>query len=430
MGVGLTARSESLSDTSTTRSVIFRKLAPDIPSTTHATFALYRYPAKFIPQIIAYILRKFVPPGALVMDPFAGYGTVGIVSRILGYPYVLWDLNPLLEHFHRVATMKPRWIAPYDLLNQVARYSGPPFHPEWSNIGHWHPEAFLPLLTKAWGFYHYQADEEARNLLLIPLLKATRYFSYDDEKVHKLYRSKRAEQKVQTLLRGDYGALFYKLLSDRLATVLRRLWEYRKLYSKSSPRSIRADVRGRVDVLSDDLPPLDGPVDALITSPPYLQSQEYIRTVKMDLLWLGYNEDEVRDLAKKEIPYRDVRPCPVYSETFEQLREEITEAHLRILFNRYFWGVLGGLERLQKRVRTYLFLFVGRASIRGRPIPIDRIFTEHFCALGWRHQVTLVDKIKARVMFRTTLNPANGLHNEPIPAESLIVLTRDGRAAP
>ena len=78
------------------REVSFRKLTNDIPSTTYATFALYRYPAKFIPQVIAYTLRRYARPGMTVFDPFAGYGTVGVVSKIYGLDYELWDLNPFL----------------------------------------------------------------------------------------------------------------------------------------------------------------------------------------------------------------------------------------------------------------------------------------------------------------------------------------------
>jgi len=69
--------------------VSFRKLTNDIPSTTYATFALYRYPAKFIPQVIAYTLRRYVHRGMTVFDPFAGYGTVGIVSKTYGLDYEL-----------------------------------------------------------------------------------------------------------------------------------------------------------------------------------------------------------------------------------------------------------------------------------------------------------------------------------------------------
>ncbi len=69
--------------------VNFRKLTKDIPSTTYATFALYRYPAKFIPQVIAYTLRRYAHPTMTVFDPFAGYGTVGVVSKIYGHDYEL-----------------------------------------------------------------------------------------------------------------------------------------------------------------------------------------------------------------------------------------------------------------------------------------------------------------------------------------------------
>jgi hypothetical protein len=37
--------------------ILFRHTIPEIPSTTYGTFAIYKYPAKFIPQVIAY--RKF-----------------------------------------------------------------------------------------------------------------------------------------------------------------------------------------------------------------------------------------------------------------------------------------------------------------------------------------------------------------------------------
>ena len=44
------------------QAVIFRELMPEIPSTTYATFGLYRYPAKFIPHVIAYALTTYGRP--------------------------------------------------------------------------------------------------------------------------------------------------------------------------------------------------------------------------------------------------------------------------------------------------------------------------------------------------------------------------------
>ena len=76
--------------------ISFRKTI-EFPSTTYATFGLYRYPAKFIPHVIAYTLKNYATPGMKVFDPFAGYGTVGVVSRIYGHDYEMWDLNPMLK---------------------------------------------------------------------------------------------------------------------------------------------------------------------------------------------------------------------------------------------------------------------------------------------------------------------------------------------
>jgi hypothetical protein len=164
--------------------------------------------------------------------------------------------------------------------------------------------------------------------------------------------------------------------------------------------------------------------DILITSPPYLQSQEYIRQAKMDLFWLGYSEERVRGLSKLEIPYRNIEPKPILSETYLRFRDSLEEDNLRNVFDRYFWGILGSLTRLQERISSYLFLFVGRSSIRGNPVPLDTIFAEHFQSLGWTHEATLVDNIVARRMFNYSKNPATGLEDSRTPTENLVILRR------
>ena len=95
---------------------------PKIPSTTYATFGLYKYPAKFIPQVIAYALTSYGRPGMSVIDPFAGYGTVGTVARLCGNDYELWGLNPLLKYLHSVAIMHPIEIDSNALVRNI-RYT-------------------------------------------------------------------------------------------------------------------------------------------------------------------------------------------------------------------------------------------------------------------------------------------------------------------
>jgi len=398
------------------RKILFRNEV-SLPSTRYATFSLYRYPAKFIPHVISYVLREYGRPNMKVFDPFAGYGTVGIVSKLYGYDYELWDLNPLLETFHTVATLEPEEVDVTELLSRM-NASDTEFVPKWSKLNYWFPKEFLPLLYKAWGFYHSLEDEYVKLLLTIPLLKVTRYFSQDDMQRQKLSISPISEKRMVVLLTSDWKAKFYKMLEHELLKVVEGIADYWTL----SPKQTKAIVKGGIDVLTTDL---EEEKEILITSPPYLQSQEYIRQAKMDLFWLDYSEDKIRELGKLEIPYRDVEPQPIHSEIFSSLRSEIEEDHMRKVFDRYFWGVLGALTRLQKKVNSYLFLFVGRTSMRGRAIPIDRIFAEHFSELGWTHEATLVDTIVSRRMFSYRVNPATKVKDNRTAVENLVVLRRE-----
>jgi hypothetical protein len=86
-----------------------------------------------------------------IFDPFAGYGTVGVVSRIYGHDYELWDLNPLLELFHEISSLEPKKIDLKEIINRMA-ISKVQFVPKWSNLNYWFLKDFLPLLHQTWGF--------------------------------------------------------------------------------------------------------------------------------------------------------------------------------------------------------------------------------------------------------------------------------------
>jgi hypothetical protein len=388
----------------------------DFPSTTYAAFGIYRYPAKFIPHVVAYVLKNYAHPGTKVFDPFAGYGTVGVVSRLYDCDYELWDLNPIIEVLHRVTMLEPREIPLRELMDKMAS-SEEEFVPEWSNFSYWFPPEFVPVLTRAWGFYHSLDDEYTKSLLAIPLLKASRDLSFDDMGRMKLSRSPKSKQRIDQLMAGDWKTKFYGMVRLETENVLRRLSEYQSL----APRETKGVVRGGIDTLSTEL---DEEKDILITSPPYLQSQEYIRQAKMDLFWLGHSESEIKKLSTLEIPYRKLPSGRVNSPTFSAIRNEIEEEHMRNVYDYYFHGVLGALSRLQDRITSRLFLFVGRSSLRGRSIPIDSIFVEHLTEMGWVHEKTLIDKIVARRVFSYRVNPATNIEDRRTATENLVILRR------
>ncbi len=398
-------------------SILFRNTIPEIPSTTFGTFAIYKYPAKFIPQVIAYVLKEYARPGMTIFDPFGGYGTVGVVSRVYGYNYELWDLNPLINTIHDTAIIGKVDLNVSQLLQDI-KNSKVEFLPTWSNLAYWFTDEFMPVLAKTWGFVN-SLPPETKAMFLIPLIKTTRYFSYSDEKVHKLYKSKQSKQKVLELLQMDWQAKFYGVLKRQIETLIKKIEQHSHL----NPKSVEYRIRSGVDVLETNL---EREVNIMVTSPPYLQAQEYIRSTKLELFWLGYNEEYIRELGRKEIPYRKVKEFEIHSETYHRCRAGIMEEHLKELYDRYFYAILTVFSNLSENVTDYMTIFVGPAQIRITAIPIDDIIVEHLQTLGWQHEVTFVDTIVGRSMFQAKINPASGFADSRMKTEHLVVMKRQG----
>lgn len=403
--------------------VSFRNLVPEIPSTTYAAFGLYRYPAKFIPQIIAFIIKNYAHSNTNIIDPFAGSGTTGLVSRMYGVDYEIWDLNPITQLLHNVGVMTPKKIDAEKMVEQIMSFKIP-FTPKWSKVAYWHPSKVIPLLSRTWGFYHQNKDEELKKLILIPLLKITRKYSYNDQQRQKLSRSPMSIKKADELVGVNNWTSSYKnLLIKEINTINKKLKEYKDMQIGKKSNGI---VKAGIDSIDESSKSFNRTKkwNFLITSPPYLQAQEYIRNSKLDLFWLGYNENEIRQLSKKELPYRAVEEIKILSPLYHEYKNKIKESHLLKMYERYFHGVLGTLTNLSHNISDYLFLFVGPASVRSIPIPIDKIFKEHFENSGWVHEKTYIDSIVSRVMFRSDINPASGLKDNRILSEQLVILRK------
>ena len=207
------------------------------------------------------------------------------------------------------------------------------------------------------------------------------------------------------------------MLDKEITKVAKGIQEYQNLH----PQDTKAVIRSGVNTMKEELKENK---DILITSPPYLQSQEYIRQAKLNLFWLGYPEKKVKEIGKLEIPYCNVEPTEIYSKTFLECEKRIKEEHVRKIYDKYFWGILGTLTRLQENINSRMFLFVGHTSARGRTVPIDKIFIEHLTNFGWKHEKTLIDTIVSRRLFAYKVNPASGIKDARTTVENLVILKR------
>ncbi|MEM2142215.1 MAG: hypothetical protein QXQ81_03040 [Candidatus Thorarchaeota archaeon] len=408
--------SESEPGLATERAVVFRDLT-EIDPALHAVTGLYRYPARFIPHVVLYVLKNYARPSDRVFDPFAGTGTVGFVSRVQGHDYELWDLNPMVDVIHRVVLESDTELD-VEAVIRTLRSHEDEFTPTWSGHTYWFDERILPVLYRAWGFYHSIESPSVQLALTLPLLRVSRLYSYDDRARMKLSSSRRSRERVGRLLLGDWMKDFYSTLSRTVKDQCRKIRLYRALCG----HDVDSSIMGGVDTLSTDL---RTEADILITSPPYLQSQEYMRYSKLDLAWLGHDESDMARLRGMEVPYRQAPPVRIGSSTFELFRAMFEHDSVLKTYDAYFNAIVGSLARLSKRVRSRMAIFVGRSSMRGQPVPIDRVLVEHFSSMGWRHEATLVDRIAARTLFPYGLNPSTKIPDQRTTAERLVVLTRE-----
>ncbi|MCG8621884.1 MAG: adenine specific DNA methylase Mod, partial [Proteobacteria bacterium] len=145
--------------------------------------------------------------------------------------------------------------------------------------------------------------------------------------------------------------------------------------------------------------------DTLITSPPYLQAQEYMRTVKMELFWLGYNDEEIRELSRLEIPYRTADKV-IETPTLEAIRAELIRPDLAKLLDSYFCHTINALENAMNQLKPdgTACIFIGNPLIDGIKVEIWRILMEYFTNNGYSFENLYEDRIKNRQLFGTRKN--------------------------
>ena len=351
--------------------VSFRDLVPEITTSAYLTHGLYYYPAKFIPHAVRYCLQQYTQPGDTVVDPFAGSGTVGLEACLCGRRAFLLDLNYLLDHIIPLKIYQGRLaLSPAVLEERLhAIFSGDTeFHPHWNTI------------------------------------------SYAEHRLPKLFRSKSKRLYIDGLLQGDWQSRLHRQL-------------------RTQAQNILIDINGLVEMLNGSVPALvhQGGVDsgsyefrpgmefhALISSPPYLQAQEYVRTFKLDLYWLGYKQRDIQRITALEIPYRKATRI-VETHTLNAVRTRLSNAKLSAMLDSYFCHTLNVFDNaMAQLVRGgRACIFIGNPRVDGLEVEIWRVFMEYFADRGFDCETVLEDRIKARQLFsaRKNKNP-DGMKSE------------------
>ena len=395
--------------------VSFRDLVPEINDTGYLTHAIFAYPAKFIPQIVRYAINAYTKEGDWIVDPFAGSGTVGVEAYLCKRNAILFDLNLLLNHIMplKVYGSEER-LAEADLhkLLEGMRERKHQFMPAWSNVAYWYAPEILDVLSQYWGFIHNADNTVYSSIVKAALLKASKRFSYTEDRTPKLARSKRKLQAIEALLKENWREQLDEMIYSFSLKTLKSLNDF-VVYTQQNcfEHSGQVEFHGGVDSSYVAVPRV---CDALITSPPYLQAQEYIRSTKMELFWLGHTEEDIQELSRLEIPYRKADRI-IQTETLDKVREMLTRDDLQKRLDSYFCHTVNALENAMNQLKpnAAACIFVGNPRIDGIMVEIWRVLAEYFTERGFAFEKVYEDRIKTRKLFgaRKNKNP-DGMKSE------------------
>jgi tRNA G10 N-methylase Trm11 len=157
----------------------------------------------------------------------------------------------------------------------------------------------------------------------------------------------------------------FRLSIERLA---RRLEEQRP---KNHAVIHRADAR--------NLPISNGAIDAVITSPPYLNAIDYLRGHKLSLVWLGYKLGELASIRSNNIGAERVPNASADLELARQLISALGSLtqlpqHVQRMINRYVLDLHSMLSEVHRvlRVGGKAIFVIGNSCIKGTFVRNDR----------------------------------------------------------
>lgn len=400
--------------------VSFRNLVPEITETTYLTHNLFYYPAKFIPQVVRFCINNYSKKNDWILDPFGGSATVGLESFLTNRNVCLTDLNYLVNHIVPLKILSiQNDINISELTNRLNLFNlEANFIPDWSNISYWYDENILNTLCSYWGWIKTQPQDIYTRIFEAALLPLSKYYSHTEHKAPKLFKSVSKKELINKIILTDWKTELSNKFRKNSFDIFNKIKSLQREIGKNENK---IHFKGGIDASNFNYLDFQEEIQAIITSPPYLQAQEYIRTFKMDLYWLGYSEVQIKELSKLEIPYRKATRI-LETESLNLVRSRLDNNKLVKVLDSYFDHTFSALENSIKSLKKggYLALFVGNPKIDGIEVETWRIAMEYFSDRGLFFSKVYEDRIKTRQLFlkRNNKNP------EGMKSEFLLVMQK------
>jgi DNA modification methylase len=423
----------------------------------------HRYPAKFIPQLVARIIQEYADPGSCIGDLFLGSGTTGVEALRRGHRFYGADINPVacLISQAKCVPLQPDTIRQtWNDLN--ARIS------EIAPVGRKSLASDEKAIIESIDIARASLDErlkywfpKAQRVALEGILQEILIGCVGQYRVFMLCAFSNILKRCSIWLSGSTKAQkdLEKVVSDPVEEFRKQVNDMLKrnsLYwddlrsSNINPEEIASHlqiVQQDARQLSESMPSLD----LLATSPPYATCYEYSDLHQLTQVWL-----EKAEFIKPIAPKRDwIGSRGTTSLSYEtslntgSLASDEALADLEALasanhssrnaimrevnaLRRYFQDMNQAMYQMARVVRSgkRMVLVIGDSCKRDVAIPTTNALEEMACTAGFAVQERIVRRVAGRVLVSTRnrvtgrFSSTSASDSQVYPEENILIFKR------
>ena len=271
----------------------------------------FKYKEGFSAQLVKYFLSKYSPKPGRVLDPFAGIGTTLFAGQELGWESYGIELLPVgifaiqareviqdIDRNELKKTIEDLWIE----HNRIDNYEKQIKHISITEYAF--PDDTEESLNKYLTYCSSIKDKNINTILrfaAFTVLEEVSYTRKDGQYLRWDYRSRR-ELSGKPFNKGKI-LTFREAVMHKLSQIINDLSANKSnsMFDISeSNRKVPLPINIIQGSCLEELPKLEDEFfDFIITSPPYCNRYDYTRTYALELVYLGFSSEQVRDLRQE-----------------------------------------------------------------------------------------------------------------------------------
>lgn len=302
----------------------------------------HAYPARAHPVTVRRLVEAFAPDHGVVLDPFCGSGTVLIEAMLAGRDAIGTDINPLAAMLARTKTYPhppescqaliaaAQDVAAFADARRKAKLGATRRLPQ-EDVAVFAPHVLLEVDGLRAGIE--KAPPSARPDLQLVLSSILVKLSAK--------RGDTSDEPLEKRVSAGYPARLFVRKTEELVA---RFSEFRELLPHPVPKArVLLDDAGKLTKIEPHS------IDAVVTSPPYVATYDYLTHHELRMRWLGLRTDR---FAKEELGAR-------------RHYERLSPNEARAAWERELAKVFSALARVTKKGAAVILLIADSATPRG-----------------------------------------------------------------